>query len=200
MNTLVTINTSFIDVGTKCRNWRLCRFHLISSCAGNVLVNICNVKIPPVTWLEGTEEVVEVYLHSFLTSALDGVGIQRHVALFSGRSFGIRCTRGWVGPRDGLDRPGEKFLAFTGVRIPNRPGRSETLFRPPINTCSKFKKPEFVMASYVVMFVLKFIEVRPGVLEVTDMISICTFFGCVSCHEEKRTACFRLRVSCSLQY
>jgi hypothetical protein len=40
-----------------------------------------------------------------LTSALDGVGGQRHTlaALPPGKRPGTHCTRGWVGPRAGLE-------------------------------------------------------------------------------------------------
>jgi hypothetical protein len=43
-----------------------------------------------------------------LTSALDGVGGQRHAhaALPAGYKPGTHCTWGWVGPRDGQDGSG----------------------------------------------------------------------------------------------
>ena len=39
----------------------------------------------------------------------------------------IHCVGGWVGPRAGLDVCGN--LASTGIRSPDRPGRSESLYR-----------------------------------------------------------------------
>jgi len=44
-----------------------------------------------------------------LTSALDGVGGQRHVsaALLPGKRPGTQCIEGWVGPRAGLDGCGK---------------------------------------------------------------------------------------------
>jgi hypothetical protein len=43
--------------------------------------------------------VMEAQLHTFLTSALDGVGGQRHAmaTLSVGSSSGTRCARSWVG-------------------------------------------------------------------------------------------------------
>jgi len=40
---------------------------------------------------------------------------------------GTLCTGGWVGPRAGLDRCGKSRL--TGIRSPDRPGRSQSLYR-----------------------------------------------------------------------
>ena len=58
-----------------------------------------------------------------------GVGGRRHApaALLQGKRPGTRYTRGWVGPRDGLDGCGN--LAPTGIRSPDRPARSEVLYR-----------------------------------------------------------------------
>ena len=62
-----------------------------------------------------------------LTSALEGVGGQRHApaALSSGKRHGTHCTGGWVGRRGGLD--GAENLSPTGIRSPDRPARSESL-------------------------------------------------------------------------
>ena len=43
------------------------------------------------------------------------------------KSPGTRCIRGWVGPRTGLDR--RENIASTGIRSPDRPARSESLYR-----------------------------------------------------------------------
>jgi hypothetical protein len=63
-----------------------------------------------------------------LTSALEGVGGQRHAsaALPPGKRLGTRCLRGWVGPMTGLDGRG-KSLHSTGIRSPDHPIRSESL-------------------------------------------------------------------------
>jgi len=59
-----------------------------------------------------------------LTSALDGVGGQRHApAALPRQCPGIHCTGGWVGPRPVWT--GAENLAPTGIRSPDRPARSE---------------------------------------------------------------------------
>ena len=40
---------------------------------------------------------------------------------------GTHCTGGWVGPRAGLDRCGKSRP--TGIRSPDRPARSQSLYR-----------------------------------------------------------------------
>jgi hypothetical protein len=57
------------------------------------------------------------------------VGGQRHapVALPQGKRPGIHCTVSWVGPRGCPE--GRKILASTEVRPPNRPARSQSLYR-----------------------------------------------------------------------
>ena len=64
-----------------------------------------------------------------LTSALDGVGGQRHApaALPPGKRAGNHSTGGWVGP--GPVWTGAENLASTGIRSPDRPARSESLYR-----------------------------------------------------------------------
>ena len=42
---------------------------------------------------------------------------------------GIHCTGGWVGPRAGLDRCGKSRPPQTGIRSPDRPARSQSLYR-----------------------------------------------------------------------
>ena len=65
-----------------------------------------------------------------LTSVLDGVGGQRHApaALPPGKRSGIHCIGGWVGPRTGLAVCG-KSRPPTGIRSPDRPARTESLYR-----------------------------------------------------------------------
>jgi hypothetical protein len=62
--------------------------------------------------ITGHEGPVGEYRHIStlsLTSALDGVGSQRHAsaALPPGKKPGTHCTGGWVGPRTGLARCGK---------------------------------------------------------------------------------------------
>jgi len=54
-----------------------------------------------------------------------GEGGQRHApaALLSGKRTGTRCIGSWVAPR------GMENLASTGIRPPDRPARSESLYR-----------------------------------------------------------------------
>ena len=65
-----------------------------------------------------------------LTSALAGVGGQRHspAALAPGKRPGTHCIGGWVGPRANLDGCG-KSRPPTGIRSPDGPARSESLYR-----------------------------------------------------------------------
>jgi hypothetical protein len=58
-----------------------------------------------------------------------GVGSQRHApaALPPGKTPGTHCIGGWVGPMVGLD--GCKTLASIGIQFPDRPARSESLYR-----------------------------------------------------------------------
>jgi len=65
-----------------------------------------------------------------LTLALDGVGSQRHApaALPPGKRPGTHCIGGWVGPRAGPDGRG-KSRPSTGIRSPDRPARSQSLYR-----------------------------------------------------------------------
>jgi hypothetical protein len=58
--------------------------------------------------------------------ALEGVRDQRHApaVLYPQERPGTHCTGGWVGPRAGLEN-----LAPTGIRSPDRPARSQSLYR-----------------------------------------------------------------------
>jgi hypothetical protein len=76
---------------------------------------------------------VEVYLHAFLTSALDG---GEWSALCScrftprERAPGTHWIGGWAGPRAGLDAAvREKFPAPAGTRTPDHPAHSLALYR-----------------------------------------------------------------------
>jgi hypothetical protein len=59
------------------------------------------------------------------TSALDAGDAL--ATLFPGKSPGSHRTGGWVGPRASLD--GCRYLATTGIRSPERPARSQSLYR-----------------------------------------------------------------------
>jgi hypothetical protein len=65
-----------------------------------------------------------------LTLALDGVGSQLHAlaALPPAKRCGTHCTGGCVGPRTGLDGC-EKSRPPTRIQSPDRPARSESLYR-----------------------------------------------------------------------
>jgi hypothetical protein len=58
-----------------------------------------------------------------LTSALDGVGGQRHApaALPLGKRPGAHCIGGWVGPRSGLDGCGKSRLQRDSIPGPSSP-------------------------------------------------------------------------------
>jgi hypothetical protein len=58
-----------------------------------------------------------------------GVGGQRHspAASTPGKRPGTHCTGGWVGPR--AVWTGAENLAPTGIRSPERPARSQSLYR-----------------------------------------------------------------------
>ena len=65
---------------------------------------------------------------SRLRRALDGVGGQRHASAALPRERpGTHCVGGWVVPRAGLDGCGKSRP--TGIRSPDRPARSESLYR-----------------------------------------------------------------------
>jgi len=58
-----------------------------------------------------------------LTSALDGVGGQRHApaALHPEKRPGTYCTGGWVGPKAGLDGCGKSRLHQDSIPGPSNP-------------------------------------------------------------------------------
>ena len=64
-----------------------------------------------------------------MTKALEGMRGQRQAsaALCPRERPGTHYTGGWVGPRAGLDRCGKSRP--TGIRSPDRPARSQSLYR-----------------------------------------------------------------------
>ena len=64
-----------------------------------------------------------------LTSAVDGVGGQRHApaTLPPEKKPGTSCEGGWVDPRAGLDGCGKSHP--NSIRSPDHPARSESLYR-----------------------------------------------------------------------
>jgi len=56
---------------------------------------------------------------------------QRHAsaALYPRERPGTHCTGGWVVPRAGLDRCGKSRPPPTGIRSPDRPARTQSLYR-----------------------------------------------------------------------
>jgi hypothetical protein len=94
------------------------------------MMNLSKVKGKgnPVTGPGGSIGWVEVWLNSFLTSALEG-GVwsaSRPGRLHPRERAGIHCTGGWVVPGAGLDRCGKSRP--TGIRSPDLPARSESLY------------------------------------------------------------------------
>jgi hypothetical protein len=67
--------------------------------------------------------------NSFLTSALEGglLSPSRPSRFYPRERPGTHCTGGWVGPGAGLDRCGKSRPV--GIRSPNLPARSESLYR-----------------------------------------------------------------------
>ena len=71
---------------------------------------------------------VEVYLYSFLTTAIEGgEGSASRPAAFCPREWpGTRCIGGWVGARAGLERCGKSRP--TRIWSPDSPGCSQSLY------------------------------------------------------------------------
>jgi len=80
---------------------------------------------------------VDVELYSFLNRRYMEVGDQRHVsgALPPEKRPISHSTRGWVGPRAGLDGYGTSRP--TGIRSPDRPVRINLLY------CLRYPGPQF---------------------------------------------------------
>jgi hypothetical protein len=111
------------------------------------------VKCQPITGTDGSErERVEVQLHTFSTSTLGGGGWRsapRPSRITPGKNpVPIVQEAGWA---PGLVWTGAEYLAPTGIRSPDRPARSESLYRlsypgpdtinsvrTAIKTCSQF--------------------------------------------------------------
>ena len=65
---------------------------------------------------------VEVHLHSFLTSAIDGMSCERHAsaAPFPGNNPGPQWIGGWVGPRAGLVISEKMEFLVNGMKVCGR--------------------------------------------------------------------------------
>jgi hypothetical protein len=86
--------------------------------------------VHPRTGHEGPEGEYRYSSTLTLTSALDGVGGQRHApaALPPGKRAGIHCTGGWVGPQ-GRYEWGRIISPPSGFDPRYLPARSESLYR-----------------------------------------------------------------------
>ena len=63
----------------------------------------------------------------------------------TGRRSGNHCTVGWVGPRGGLNRCRKSRLPPpTGIRSPDRPARSESIYWP------RYPGPPLIINTYTV--------------------------------------------------
>jgi hypothetical protein len=114
-------------------SWFPLWLHFKSSLSGNTFRNTVlwqrvSAKVSP-QWHAGTGWGLVVYLHSFLTSAIDWVGGQRHdpAAFPRERAPGSTYTGGgWV-PGAGLEKK-KTTSCLTKVITPNGPVRSEPLY------------------------------------------------------------------------
>ena len=83
------------------------KFLILRRIEQDMIINIRKGKGKghPITGHEGPEREQRYSSTLSLTSALDGVGGQRHApaALSPGERPGNHCVGGWVGPRAGLD-------------------------------------------------------------------------------------------------
>jgi hypothetical protein len=87
-------------------------------------------KYQPITDNEGPEVQQRYSATLSLTSALDGVGGQRrNPAAFPPRKTRYQLYRRLVGPKAGLDGCGISPPPPAGIRPPDRPVRSESLYR-----------------------------------------------------------------------
>jgi hypothetical protein len=101
---------------------------------------------------------VDVYIHIFLTSALDGdEWSASHPGRFTPKEIvpGSHWIGGWVGPRSGLENVERKFLTLSGLELRplDRPARSQSLYRlrNPIFTKQLYTvKPRSIVPGYIV--------------------------------------------------
>jgi len=86
-------------------------------------------KVHPITGHEGPEREYRYSSTLSLTPTLDGVADQHHApaALTPGKRPGTYCTGGWVVSTAGLEGCG--IGRTTGIRSPDRPAHSESLYR-----------------------------------------------------------------------
>ena len=70
--------------------------------------------------------LIYIYVYIYIYKGVSG---QQHApaALYPQERPCTHCTGGWVGPRAGLD--GRKISSPTGIRSPDRPARSQSLYR-----------------------------------------------------------------------
>jgi hypothetical protein len=98
------------------------------NCAPSWLFTKSKVKVHPRTGHKGPE-IEQRYSYTLsLTSAIDGVGGQRHApaALPPVKRPDTHCIGAWVGLMVDLD--GAENLTPTGIRSPDRPACSDLLY------------------------------------------------------------------------
>ena len=80
-------------------------------------------KVSPCSRPHEPRRGVEVYLYSFMTSALDrgGWSTSRPGRLYTRERPGTHCTGGWLGPRAGLDRYGKSRPHRDSIPGPSSP-------------------------------------------------------------------------------
>ena len=130
--------TNFTQIFGKW-GWGKCGNHEISS----TCFEVCHVessnsgkiksilgRFHPFTGHEGPQGEQRYSSTLFQTSTLEGVRGQRHAqaAPYPRERPGTHCRGGWVGLRSGLDWRG-KSRPHTGIRSPDRPARSQSLYR-----------------------------------------------------------------------
>ena len=133
-------------------------------------------EVHPITGHEGPE--VEQMCSSTLpsTSTLDVGWVVNETPrpLYPpGKEPGTHCTGGWVGPKAGLDGCG-KFLPLTGIRSPDRPVRSESLY-PTIGT---FDKSTSDCASYIQGAMWRSVEMFPRLVHFGTYLLSGTLASC----------------------
>ena len=108
---------------------RVCAIRPVTRTCHNVTCKKGKRKFLPRTGHEGPEGEHRYNYTLSLTSALDGGWVVNATPrpLYPRERRGTPCTGGWVGPRAGLD--GCRKSRPTGVRSPDRPACSESLYR-----------------------------------------------------------------------